>query len=121
LSPANGRITQREACPMSLSLSHVLSTGRIGPVEIPNRVVRTGHGTGLGGGTMSDALIDYHVARARGGVGLTVLELASVHHSAYPFLRAGAPGLVEGYVKLMDAVRPYGMRVFQQIGHLGNE
>lgn len=106
---------------MAPSLSHVLNAGQIGPVTIPNRVVRTGHGTGLGGGTMSDALIDYHVARARGGVGLTILELVSVHRSAYPFLRTGAPGIVEGYRKLMEAVRPHGMRVFQQIGHLGNE
>jgi 2,4-dienoyl-CoA reductase-like NADH-dependent reductase (Old Yellow Enzyme family) len=93
----------------------------IGPVTIPNRVVRTGHGTGLGGGTMSDILVDYHVARARGGVGLTILEALAVHSSAYPFLIAGSPGLVEGYQKLMERVRPFGMRVFQQIGHLGNE
>ncbi|GAB4136179.1 MAG: FAD-dependent oxidoreductase [Sphingomonadales bacterium] len=104
-----------------MSLRHVLSPLAIGPVKLVNRVVRTGHGTGIGGGTMSDALIDYHVARARGGVGLTILELLSVHRSAYPFFIAGAPGLVEGYVRLMDQVRPLGMRVFQQIGHLGNE
>jgi len=36
-------------------------------------------------------------------------------------LVAGAPGLVAGYRKLVEAVKPYGMRVFQQIGHLGNE
>jgi len=93
----------------------------IGPVTVPNRVVRTGHGTGLGGGTMSDILVDYHVARARGGVGLTILEAIAVHSSAYPFLIAGSRGLVEGYQKLVARVRPYGMRVFQQIGHLGNE
>lgn len=88
---------------------------------VPNRVVRTGHGTGLGGGTISDALIDYHAARAKGGVGLTILELLSVGRSAYPFLFQGAPGLVEGYRKLTARVHPYGMKVFQQIGHLGNE
>jgi 2,4-dienoyl-CoA reductase-like NADH-dependent reductase (Old Yellow Enzyme family)/pyruvate/2-oxoglutarate dehydrogenase complex dihydrolipoamide dehydrogenase (E3) component len=92
----------------------------IGPITVPNRVVRTGHGTGMGGGTMSDALIAYHVARAKGGVGLTILEHASVHQSAYTFLNAGALGLVDGYRKLTELVRPYGMRVFQQIGHLGN-
>ena len=103
-----------------MGLGHVMQAIQIGQLSIPNRVVRTGHGTGIGGGTMSEALIDYHVARAKGGVGLTILELASVHDSAYPFLNAGAPGLVEGYQSLMERVRPYGMRVFQQIGHLGN-
>ena len=103
-----------------MTLKHVLTPIQIGPVTIPNRVVRTGHGTGIGGGTMNDALIGYHVVRAKGGVGLTILELASVHSSAYPFFHAGAEGLVDGYRKLMDQVRPYGMKVFQQIGHLGN-
>jgi len=99
----------------------VLSPITIGPVTIRNRVVRTGHGTGFGDGTMSDALIDYHVERAKGGVGLTILEALAVGSSTYPFLIAGAPGLVEGYRTLMQRVRPYGMRVFQQFGHLGNE
>jgi 2,4-dienoyl-CoA reductase-like NADH-dependent reductase (Old Yellow Enzyme family)/thioredoxin reductase len=94
---------------------------QIGPITIPNRVVRTGHATGLGEGTMSDALIGYHRERAKGGVGLSIIELMSLHSSAYPFLRGGAPGLVDGYRKLMDQVRPYGMRVFQQLGHMGNE
>lgn len=102
-------------------LRHVMAPLAIGPVVIPNRVVRTGHGTGLGGGTMSPTLIDYHVERAKGGVGLTILEAMAVGSSAYPFLVAGSPGLVEGYRTLMARVRPYGMKVFQQIGHLGNE
>jgi len=93
----------------------------IGAVTIPNRVARTGHGTGFGGGTMSETLVEYHLARARGGVGLTILEALGVHTAAYPFLVSKAPGLVEGYQKLMDGCRIYGMRVFQQIGHLGNE
>ncbi|WP_231639234.1 FAD-dependent oxidoreductase [Sphingomonas profundi] len=102
-------------------LKHVLSPIAIGPVTVPNRVARTGHGTGLGGGTMSATLIDYHAARARGGVGLTILELLAVGSSAYPFLRADGMDLIAGYRALMAAVRPHGMRVFQQIGHLGNE
>ncbi|MCX7057864.1 MAG: NADH:flavin oxidoreductase, partial [Proteobacteria bacterium] len=98
-----------------------LSPLAIGPVTVHNRVVRTGHGTGFGGGTMSPALIDYHVARARGGVGLTILEAMAVGSSVYPFLVAGAPGLVDGYRTLMERVRPFDMKVFQQLGHLGNE
>ena len=103
------------------SLRHVLNPIAIGQVLIPNRVVRTGHGTGIGGGTMSEALIAYHAAAAKGGVGLTILEALAVHSSAYPFLVAGAQGLVDGYRELVAAAEPFGMRVFQQIGHLGNE
>jgi 2,4-dienoyl-CoA reductase-like NADH-dependent reductase (Old Yellow Enzyme family) len=98
-----------------------LSPLAIGPVTVPNRIVRTGHGTGIGAGTMSPSLIDYHVERAKGGVGLTILEAMAVGSSVYPFLVSGAVGLIEGYRTLMERVAPYGMKVFQQIGHLGNE
>jgi 2,4-dienoyl-CoA reductase-like NADH-dependent reductase (Old Yellow Enzyme family) len=104
-----------------MALKHVLTPLEVGPVTVKNRVVRTGHGTGIGAGTMNDALVAYHVARAKGGVGLTIIELAHMPGSVYPHLVAGAPGIVEGYRKLMDGVRPYDMKVFQQIGHLGNE
>jgi 2,4-dienoyl-CoA reductase-like NADH-dependent reductase (Old Yellow Enzyme family) len=104
-----------------MALKHVLTPVRLGPVTVPNRIARTAHGTGIGGGTMNEALIDYHVARAKGGVGLTVIEAAQVHRTFYPFFNAGAPGLVDGYRRLMERVRPHGMKVFQQLGHLGNE
>ena len=102
-------------------LRRVLSPLKIGPVTVKNRIVRTGHGTGFGRGTMNAALIDYHVERAKGGVGLTIIEAMAVGSSVYPFLVSGAPGLLEGYRTLMERVRPEGMRVFQQLGHLGNE
>lgn len=104
-----------------MALRHILTPLRLGPVTVPNRIVRTAHGTGIGGGTMNDALIEYHAARAKGGVGLTVIEAAQVHRTFYPYFNAGAPGLVEGYRRLMERVRPHGMKVFQQLGHLGNE
>lgn len=102
-------------------MKRVFSPLQIGPVTVKNRIVRTGHGTGFGGGTMSPALIEYHVERAKGGVGLTIVEAMAVGSSVYPFLISGAPGLLEGYRTLMDRVRPEGMKVFQQLGHLGNE
>ena len=98
----------------------VLSPVDIRGVRIPNRVVRTAHATGIGGGRMSDDLIAYHAARARGGVGLSILEILAVHPSSPGTLNAFDPTLVEGYKRLMDAVRPHGMRVFQQIWHAGH-
>lgn len=109
------------ATPPPAHLSRVLSPIMLGPVEVPNRVVRTGHGTGIGKGTMNDDLVAYHVERAKGGVGLTIIEALAVGTSVYPFLVSGAPGLVEGYRKLVEQSAPYGMKIIQQIGHLGNE
>ncbi len=99
---------------------HVFSPIEIAGVVIPNRVVRTAHATGIGAGRMNDDLIAYHEARARGGVGLSVIEIMAVHPSSPGSLNAFDPTLVDGYHKLMDAVRPHGMRVFQQLWHAGH-
>ncbi len=99
---------------------HVLSPITIGGVEVPNRVVRTAHATGIGAGRMSDELIEYHAARARGGVGLTIVEILSVHPTSPASLNAFDPSLPAGYEKLMAACSPHGMKVFQQIWHAGH-
>lgn len=103
-----------------MAFTHVLEPIKIGAVEVPNRVVRTAHGTGIGGGTFSDDLIAYHLERAHGGVGLTILEILSVHTTSLGTLNAFDPTLVDSYRKFMDQVRPTGMRVFQQIWHAGH-
>jgi 2,4-dienoyl-CoA reductase-like NADH-dependent reductase (Old Yellow Enzyme family) len=102
-------------------LAHVLAPITIRNVTIPNRVVRTAHGTNIGQGRISDDLIAYHLARARGGVGLTIIEAASVHWTDTGTLRLHDESCVEDAARLMDAVRPTGMRVFAQLGHLGHE
>jgi 2,4-dienoyl-CoA reductase-like NADH-dependent reductase (Old Yellow Enzyme family)/thioredoxin reductase len=83
-------------------------------------VVRTAHATAIGGGRMTDDLIAYHEARARGGVGLTIVEILAVHPSSPGSLNAFDPTLPEGYGRLMDAVQPHGMKVFQQLWHAGH-
>ncbi len=98
----------------------VLSSIQIGGVTVKNRVVRTAHGTAIGGGTMSDDLIAYHAARARGGVGLTIIEILGVHPTSPAPLNMFDPTLDEGYAKLMAEVGPTGMTVFQQIWHAGH-
>ena len=52
----------------------------IGKLALRNRLVSTGHETHLNDrGRIGDAMIAYHEARARGGAGLIVTELALVH------------------------------------------
>ena len=99
---------------------HVLSPIDIGGVTVPNRVVRTAHATGIGGGHMSPELIEYHAARARGGVGLTIIEILSVHPSSPATLNAFDPRLPGEYEQLVQACAPHGMKVFQQIWHAGH-
>lgn len=105
-----------------MTLKMVLEPIKIGSVQLPNRIARTAHATGFGLplATMNDDLIEYHVERAKGGVGLTIIESLNVHASSPGTLSIDAPGLVDGYRKLVEKVRPYGMKLFQQLNHTGN-
>jgi 2,4-dienoyl-CoA reductase (NADPH2) len=58
-------------------LQRLFSPINIGIMEVKNRIVMSPMHTDYGNddGTISDRLRDYHVARAKGGVGLTTLEM----------------------------------------------
>ncbi len=102
-----------------MALERVLSPVTINGVVVKNRVVRTAHGTSMGYGDLSDDLIGYHAARARGGVGLSILEAASVHWSGPMTLHAWNDNIISRYRQLMAAVAPTGMKVFAQLNHMG--
>ena len=104
-----------------MSYEHVLAPIEINGLVVKNRVVRTAHGTNIGQGRITDELIAYHEARAAGGCGLTILEAASVHPTDMGTLWLHNASVVDDYRRLMDRLAPYGMAVFQQLGHLGYE
>lgn len=102
---------------------NALSQIQIGGVTLPNRIVRTAHVTMLGldePSGISERLIAYHEARARGGVGLSILEICSGHPSSPATLNAFNPGLLDGYQRLVERIQPHGMKLFQQIWHGGH-
>jgi len=98
----------------------ILEPIQIAGREIRNRVVRTAHATGIGRGKLSDDLIAYHAARARGGVGLSILEILSVHTSSPGPLNMTDPDLDSGYENLIKEIAPTGMVVYQQLWHGGH-
>jgi len=103
-------------------LTKIFEPLQVGPVELPNRVVRTAHG-GIEAfqQIMGDDYIAYHAARAKGGCGLTILGACSVHPSSrlyeYGLFR---DNVVADYQRLMAKVRPHPMKVFAQLWHGGN-
>lgn len=103
-----------------MALKAVFEPIQIAGCTVPNRVVRTAHATRIGEGFMNDNLIAYHERRARGGCGLTILEILGVHETSLAPLNMLDPSLDEGYAKLMEAVTPHGMAVFQQVWHAGH-
>ncbi len=105
----------------------LFSPVRIGGLEIKNRVVMTAMGVGLSapGGGVSDDIIAFYEARARGGVGLIISEICRVVDGA----GAGEPcqlaarniGDVQGLGRLMDTVHKYGTKMFIQLQHPGRQ
>lgn len=87
----------------------------VGGVTIPNRIVRSPHGTGLQG----EALIAYHEARARGGVGMSTIEATGVH----PKVPSGIPLYDDACLPFLEQlstrIAPYGMKLFHQLYHAG--
>jgi 2,4-dienoyl-CoA reductase-like NADH-dependent reductase (Old Yellow Enzyme family) len=102
------------------TLQRIFEPIRIGRVTVPNRVVRTAHGTWIARGEINDDLIAYHVARAQGGVGLSYVEFTTVHPSSFsPGLWSWDDSAIDGLRRLVHAIRPHGMRMFQQLAHGG--
>ena len=101
-------------------LTHINKPVRIRNLQIKNRVVRTTATTNLGGGVIGDDLIAYHEARARGGVGLSVLDVMSVHPSCYSQIYAFDPRMDELYPPMIRRLKSHGMAVFQQLWHGGH-
>ena len=93
---------------------------KVGGITLNNRIVRTAHSTGAGWVDTSDAFMAYHTERAKGGVALSILEIAGVHPSAPTHIPVYDDRVLGGYEKLMASIRPHGMKVFQQLWHGGS-
>ncbi len=92
---------------------------------IRNRIMSTGHDTILPtDAVVNEALIAYHRARARGGAGLIVTQVAGVHETARytsHMLMATEDACVPGYRALAEAVHAEGCAVVSQLFHPGRE
>ena len=105
-----------------MSAPDVFSPLSLGPVRLRNRVVKAATFEGMTPGALvSPQLVDFHVALARGGVGMTTMAYVAVApegrtHRDQVFLREAA---VPGLRRLTDAVHAEGAAVAAQIGHAG--
>ncbi|MFO0997107.1 MAG: FAD-dependent oxidoreductase [Alphaproteobacteria bacterium] len=103
---------------------HLFSPFTLRHLTFKNRIISTGHGTRLGDGVITEALHAYHLARARGGAGLIVVEVAGVHETAYytpRTLSATSDACIPPYRALAKAVQAHECRLFGQLFHAGRE
>jgi len=100
----------------------VFAPATLGPVRLRNRVVKAATFEGrTPDGMVTDELVDFHLAVARGGVGLTTVAYLAVapegrtdRHQIH--LR---DEVVPGLRRLTDAVHAEGTAVAAQLGHAG--
>lgn len=92
---------------------------------VRNRILSTGHDTTLPtDGTVNDALVAYHKARAKGGAGMIVTQVAGVHETARytsHMLMATDDDCIPGYQRLAEACHAEGCLVLSQLFHPGRE
>ena len=103
--------------------SPVFTPVQIGPITLRNRIIRSAAFENMAYvNAPSQDLYDYHVAVARGGVGMTTLAYASVNRSGLSFdgqlwMREE---IVPGLRRITDAVHAQGAKCSIQLGHCGN-
>ncbi|WP_309083962.1 FAD-dependent oxidoreductase [Chelativorans sp.] len=110
---------------MTTTFPHLFSPFMLKGLEIPNRILSTGHDTEMGrDGLPTERLIAYQVARAKGGAGLIVVQVVAVHETARytpDVLMGTSDACIPHFKALYDAVKAHGTRVFVQLFHPGRE
>lgn len=109
---------------MKGNFKHLFTPMKIGNLEIKNKIFMAPMYTGYAtiGGEVTDRLIAYYAARARGGAGLITVEFTSIRRSgkSYEYMTGlYDDALVPGFKKLADAVHEAGARIAIQLSHAG--
>lgn len=102
--------------------SDPLSPGRLGPVTLRNRIIKSATYEGMSKrGLVTDALVEFHRKPAAGGVGMSTVAYCAVSPDGrtskhqIQWTDEGLPGLR----RLTDAIHAEGAAASAQIGHAG--
>ncbi len=99
----------------------------VGSMQLRNRIVMAPMETmhNHADGSVSQTMIDYYVERARGGVGLIVVQNSAVDtlasRSAIGQLCINSDHMIPGLAKLVEACRLEGAAIVIQLGHGGRQ
>lgn len=100
----------------------VFAPARLGPVTLRNRTVKAATFEGRAPeGQVTDSLIDYHLAVARGGIGLTTVAYLAVAPEGRTHREQIVVGehSLAGLTRLTEAIHETGAAVAGQVGHAG--
>ena len=111
--------------PVNAAASVLFEPFRLGPLELPTRVVMAPMTRNFSpGGVPGDDVVEYYRRRAAAGVGLIVTEGTTVDHpaaSGYPGVpRFHGADALAGWKRVVDAVHAAGAKIVPQLWHVGN-
>lgn len=103
---------------------HLLAPGRIGTMELRNRIVMSPMETmyGTPEGHPSDRTVAHFARRAEGGAGLITVGATGIdpqHPETPGGLQIGTDGAVAAHRRLVEAVHDHGARIQPQVVHAG--
>lgn len=108
-----------------MALDTLFSPLEIGPTTLPCRIVSTAHQTTLAKNHVATPeLLAYQEARARGGVGLIIMEAAAVEPeglNSETMMAGYLPETLDGYREMRKIADRHGTKVFVQLFHAGRE
>jgi 2,4-dienoyl-CoA reductase-like NADH-dependent reductase (Old Yellow Enzyme family)/thioredoxin reductase len=118
---------RKEPAMIATPLKKIFEPTHIGRMQLKNRIVMPPMGTNYAeaGGAVSQRMIDYYEARARGGTGLIIVEgsapgvqcITYPKASPSPQASLGDDEFIPGWQKLTEAAHKYGARIAIQIMH----
>lgn len=105
-------------------LAHVLSPIDVGPITLKNRIISSAHLTHFAKDHLpSDQHVYYYREKARGGIGLIIMEASAVHPTSAQFptvVFAFDERVIPWYQRIAKAVHDEGAPVLAQLWHCGH-
>lgn len=107
------------------NFTHLLSPGRIGSIQMRNRIIMAPMGSNYAeaDGHCGERIQAYYEARARGGAGLLIMGVCSVAFpagTAEPFqVGVSSDEFIPGLSRLAERVHRHGAKIAMQLQHAG--
>ena len=100
------------------------SPGKIGTLELKNRIVLPPMGTDAGrDGFVTDAIVNRYAENAKGGTGLIITEVTCVDPplgiNTAQYIALSDDKYIPGFRRITDVIHQYGSKCAIQLSHAG--
>ncbi len=108
---------------MNAMFPRLFQRGRIGPLELRNRIVKAPTALFLAhaDGSVSERQVRYYSEIARGGTGLVFVDNGTVLPEPHMGIIAGSDAFIPGLSLLASSIADYGARSALQLSHAGRD